>query len=110
MDKNMFPQIRRCFETDAVYYTTHAKNEMMEEALGRISDEEVYETILSGEIIENYHEDKPYPSCLIYGNTRRTRPLHVVCAYNKQETMVIIITVYEPDSARWINYKRRKQI
>ena len=39
------------------------------EESGGIVDEEVFETVLAGKIIENYQEDEPYPSCLIYGRT-----------------------------------------
>jgi len=79
------------------------------EDFGRIFDHEVYEAVCSGEVIEEYLDDKPYPSALIYGSTMSNRPLHVVCAYNAQETLSIIITVYQPDPKLWIDYKRRKK-
>jgi hypothetical protein len=47
-------------------------------------------------------------SCLKYGRAENNRPLHIVCAYSKEDDMVIIITVYEPDSQKWINFERRK--
>ena len=37
------------------------------EPLGTISVEEILQALDSGEIIEEYPEDKPYPSCLILG-------------------------------------------
>ena len=48
----------------------------------------------SGEIIEEYPDDGPYPSCLIFGRTQEGRPLHVVCAPVMDEGRLIIITVY----------------
>lgn len=101
-------KIRKCFETDLVFYTRHAKAEMRLEEFGHISDHEVYEAICMGEIIENYPEDTPYPSCLISGLTTSNRPLHIVCAHNETENIVIIITVYHPDPKLWVAYKRRK--
>ncbi len=47
---------------------------------------------MSGEIIENYPEDKYGPSCLIYGTTKSGKILHVQCSIEP----VWIITVYEP--------------
>lgn len=33
----------------------------------------------------------------------------MVCAYNVEENLSIIITVYQPDPELWIDYKRRKK-
>ncbi|MFB0533457.1 MAG: DUF4258 domain-containing protein [Anaerolineae bacterium] len=60
-----------------------------------------------GEIIEDYPDDTPYPSCLVLGRTQRGRPVHVVCAHVPEEDRSIIITVYEPDPDRWIEFRRR---
>ena len=79
------------------------------EESGEIKDEEVFETVSAGKIIENYPEDEPYPSCLIYGRTSRNRPLHVVCGYSFGENISIIITAYQPHSERWIDFTRRKK-
>lgn len=103
-----YQKIRECFESNSVFYAQHAKFEMENEGLGQIFDHEVYEAISSGEVIEKYPEDKPYPAVLIFGRTKANRPLHIVCAYNKEGNLVIIITVYHPDPNRWIDYRRRK--
>ncbi len=65
------------------------------------------EAILGGEIIENYTDDKPFPSCLRFGGTEEDRPIHAVCAYSKEDDAAIIITTYEPNVIRWIDYRRR---
>jgi hypothetical protein len=98
-----------CFETDSVYYTQHARKEMEEERFGEIHDSEVYEALCNSEIIEEYLEDKPYPSVLIFGRTNLKRPLHIVCAYNEEETITIIVTAYQPDPDRWVDFKRRRK-
>jgi hypothetical protein len=49
---------------------------MNTEPLGTIYVEEILQALDSGEIIEEYPEDKPYPSCLILGRTVTGRPLH----------------------------------
>ena len=79
------------------------------EELGEIKDNEVFEAVLSGKIIEGYAEDKPYPSCLIYGEASNKRPLHIVCAYAADSNMAIIITVYQPNADMWIDFERRRK-
>ena len=79
------------------------------EPLGRIGVEEILAVLDSGEIIEEYREDIPYPSCLILGRTQPGRPLHVVCAPVPEEGRLIIITAYQPDPTRWeADWRRRK--
>jgi hypothetical protein len=103
-------KIRECFNSNLVFYTKHAKIEMESEEFGQILENEVYEAICNGEVIEKYLMDKPYPSVLIFGRTKKDRPLHIVCAYNKDEDLAIVITVYHPDPNLWIEYKRRKKL
>ncbi|MBW1940933.1 MAG: DUF4258 domain-containing protein, partial [Deltaproteobacteria bacterium] len=78
----MLKKIQICFGIDQLYYSRHARDEMEAEELGEIKDEEVFEAVSAGKIIENYPEDEPYPSCLIYGRTSENRPLHIVCAHS----------------------------
>lgn len=79
------------------------------EERGTIREQEVFEAVTTGEIIESYEDDKPYPSMLLFGKTLGERPLHVVCAYASEEDQVIVITVYEPDPNRWEDFRRRAQ-
>ena len=72
-----------------------------------IACEEVLETIASGEVIEDYPNDKYGPSCLILGYTDMGRVLHVQCSYPTRE-LVKIITVYEPLPSRWIDFSVRR--
>jgi hypothetical protein len=77
------------------------------EERGLIREQEVFEAVSAGEIIESYEDDEPYPSMLLFGRTLEERPLHVVCAYASQEDQMIVITVYEPDPNRWEGFRRR---
>ena len=83
---------------------------METEPLGPISTDEILAVLDSGEIIEEYVEDVPYPSCLILGRTRAGRPLHIVCAPVLDEGRLIIITVYQPDPTRWEDDWRRRKL
>lgn len=102
--------IRVCFDADTVFYSRHARFEMEKEEFGKILEHEVFEAIQRGEVLEEYPDDKPYPSVLIFGNTRTGRPLHVVCSYSKADDLVVVVTVYHPSEELWIDFRRRKKI
>lgn len=63
----------------------------------RISD--ILTAIENGEIIEQYPNDFPYPSCLVFGYTATQIPLHIVCGVGDRKLW--IITAYFPDPKRW---------
>lgn len=90
-------------------FTEHARREMESEPYGVIRVEDVVQCLRTGEIIEEYPDDRPYPSCLILGRTVGGRPLHVVCAPVLSEQRLIIITTYQPDPDRWDPELRRRQ-
>jgi hypothetical protein len=104
----MLDKIQRCFKYNKVLYTRHAKTEMETEELGEICEREVFEAIQNGEVIEEYPDDEPYPSVLIYGKTTKGRPVHTTCAYSGEDDLAIVVTVYHPDVKKWIDYRRRK--
>ena len=104
----MLDNVRKCFLIDSVLYTKHARQEMLGEERGAITDGEVFEAIQEGEIIESYPDDEPYPSILIFGKSRQGRIIHIVSAYSKEDDLAIVITAYEPDPSRWINGRRRR--
>jgi hypothetical protein len=64
----------------------------------------VLKRIAGGEIIEQYQDDKPYPSCLIY--TDSEGPLRSVWASNDTNSWAVLITVYRPDPQRYLDYPR----
>ena len=83
-------------------FSIHARRQMSDR---RITLEEVEEAISSGEVIENYPEDKYRPSCLILGFTSSFRPLHIQCC--KPIPEAVIVTCYEPDPGEWENFRIR---
>jgi hypothetical protein len=84
------------------FFTDHAVRQM---AKRDITDVEVSEAVLSGEIIEEYPDDKYSPSCLIYGRTNTNKHLHVLCS---SPPRVRVVTVYEPDETEWVNHRVRR--
>ena len=75
----------------------------------RVSYDEMFSSAPKGMIIEDYPNDKPYPSCLIAGNSFKGEPVHSFWAHNKETRWAALVTIYRPDPARWINWKRRIQ-
>jgi hypothetical protein len=62
---------------------------------------EVQIVLSFGKVIVDYPTDTPYPSRLIC-HIGAMRPLHVVSATDPISGHELVITVYEPDPARWI--------
>ncbi len=78
-------------------FRVHAIRRMFERDIGVAEVRHVVET---GEVIETYPEEAPYPSRLLLGWSR-SRPLHVVVADETEAGETIVVTVYEPDPALW---------
>ena len=100
----MINNIRKCIVTGNYRLTIHAFERCVERG---ISPEEIKDIILTGEIIEDYPKDKYGPSCLICGNTKKGKVLHVQCSIDP----VWIITTYDPslNPKEWDkNFKRRQ--
>ena len=67
-------------------------------------------SVQRGEIIKQYPEDKPYPSCLIFGRNVKGEPVHSVWGYNADTEASVLITVYRPDSTIWMeDWKTRRK-
>lgn len=87
-------------------FRVHAVQRMYQRG---ISEPAVRHVISTGETIEDYPDDTPYPSRLVLG-WRGRRPLHVVVADNGDDKENIVITVYEPDLTEWeSDFKRRRK-
>ena len=98
--------INNAIQGNRINITQHARYEAINDLL---DFEEILISTNTGEIIENYPYDKPYPSCLIYGKTSTGDPIHTVWAYDSESKIAILITVYRPDENVWINYQTRKK-
>jgi hypothetical protein len=95
--------IRAIARQRLLIFTEHAIRQMIKR---QITDDEVRDAILSGEIIENYPDDKYSPSCLVFGRTQAGRPLHVQCSAPPR---VRVITVYQPDPGEWVDNRQRRK-
>lgn len=87
-------------------FRVHAIQRMFERWIGENDVRYVLET---GEVIEDYPNDTPYPSRLVLG-WHGSRPIHVVAAENSVEQQTIVITAYEPNLITWEpDFKRRRK-
>ena len=87
-------------------YRVHAVQWMFERG---IDADDVEAAIRSGQSIEQYPEDRPYPSKLLLG-WAGARPLHVVVALNELDGEAIVITAYEPAPSQWEDgFTRRRK-
>jgi len=84
----------------------HAVQRMVQRG---ISLRDVRAALETGETIETYSDDAPYPSRLVLGWVGGTRALHVVVADDVAANEVIIVTVYEPDLVTWQPGFRRRR-
>lgn len=101
---SIIDDIKAKFASDAFEFSEHAVNQTI---LRQISVQEIREAIQSGDVIEDYPNDKYGPSVLILGFTGARRPLHIQCTYPSRP-LIKIVTVYEPDEKRWIDYRIRR--
>lgn len=96
MNGIIIDDLRILCENRNIRWTAHVLERLQER---NIQPRDVKSAIMSGEVIEQYPEDYPYPSCLVLGKTINNRCLHVVCGVG--DNHVFIITAYFPDLQKW---------
>ena len=88
--------LQKLCENGSIRWTGHILKRLMQRGIFQAS---VVQAIRSGEIIEQYPNDYPYPSCLLLGTTEAGEALHIVCGIGEGE--VWMITAYHPDPDEW---------
>lgn len=83
--------LQEYFLKDTIVISAHAKNRCRER---RIKQKDIRNCIMTGEIIEQYPEDYPFPSCLVCGKSIDGRIIHVVISNEGEAGR--IITAYIP--------------
>ena len=79
-----------------IKWSVHCLARMQERDISR---EDVKNCISKGEIIEDYPDDFPHPSCLVFGYTVNNKPIHVVVG--NDEEYIYIITAYFPSTVKF---------
>jgi Domain of unknown function (DUF4258) len=87
--------------------TSHAEREREAD---QITVQEIDEAVLSDacELFEDYPTDPRGHSYLILGWRRAGLPVHIVCGHLHEEEF-IVITIYRPDPAEWIDWRNRRE-
>lgn len=89
-----------------IEWQKHALERMAERNILRSA---VIEILLTGERIEDYPDDTPFPSALflkLFGQ----RPIHVVAAYDFVSKWAFVITAYEPKLEHFEpDFKKRRK-
>jgi hypothetical protein len=102
---DLIKEIIKAFKEARYEYSLHAVDQSVERHITR---DDVHQIVEAGEIIEDYPEDKYGPSCLIAGQTKTGKWIHVQCSYPSRYKAKII-TLYEPDPDEWIDFKIRRK-
>jgi len=97
--------LQTAIRDERIEWRKHALQRLAERG---IIQREVLEVILSGEMIEDYPDDEPYPSALFLAFPAGS-PLHVVAAYDESDHRAYIITAYQPSLEFFeTDYKTRR--
>ena len=100
----LIDQFKELNMPERMVLTQHSRKRFSER---NIKIQDVVNTINDGEIIEDYPEDYPFPSCLILGKSEE-KVIHIVASIN--EGMIYLITAYVPGSDKWeADWKTRKE-
>lgn len=97
-------KLREYYKKDLVMISDHAAMRCQQRG---IKIREIRHAVENGEIIEQYPEDYPFPSCLILGQTASKQWLHLVMS--DEGSMSRVITAYYPDEEKWTEDLRRRK-
>ena len=89
-------QLRALNKAEQIAITEHARQRLAERG---ITVNDIVHCIATGEIIKQYEDDKPFPSCLILGKALNDEYIHTVVSHD--DMWIYLITAYRPDSDIW---------
>ena len=89
-------RIRQLCSGGGIKWSVHAAEKMHERGIRRA---DVIRCLESGEIIEDYPDDFPHPSCLVFGRTAANDVLHTVVGISGDT--LFVITAYFPDTEKF---------
>ena len=88
------PRLRQAVTAGRIRWRVHALEAMLERAIG---SSQVIAVLVSGQVLEDYPDDTPYPSALFMAPVGG-RVLHVVVAFDAHQDYAYVVTAYEPDT------------
>jgi len=84
--------LRQAVSDTRIEWRKHVLQRLAERGLRQSA---VLEVLKAGDMIEDYPDDKPFPSGLFFGYVGK-QPLHVVAAVDATGQQAYIITAYAP--------------
>lgn len=97
--------LKKLCQNRQILFSVHSLERLQERGIYR---KDIVNVIMTGEIIEDYPEDYPYPSCLVFGTSMNNKILHVVCGCNGK--FITVITAYYPTTDKFeADLKTRKE-
>ena len=98
-------KIKALYLSRKIRWSKHCLERMAERDIKRC---DIKNCILNGEIIEEYPNDYPNPSLLIFGYTLENKALHVVVGFD--DNFVYLVTSYFPTTEKFeSNLKTRRK-
>lgn len=98
-------ELRTLNKPEHIAITEHARRRLVERGI-LVGD--IIRCIDTGEIIKQYEDDRPLPSCLILGAAIDGEYIHVVVSHDSE--WIYLITAYHPDPDVWEpDFKTRKE-
>ena len=80
-DEMKIEEYRAINRLEKIAVTKHARIRLEERG---IHMDDIVKVIRNGEIIKEYLDDKPLPSCLILGKSIYDKPLHIVISRDEE--------------------------
>ncbi len=100
-------EIKAKLRSEEFEISLHAFEEAVDDFLSL--NEVIHAILQNGEMLEDNPENF---RCLIYCKNKR-QYIHVVFDYHdfvkRLDTKIEIVTIYKPDPALWINYRKRRR-
>ncbi len=98
-------KLQEYYRQNKIIISVHASERLRQRG---IKQKDIKSCIMTGEIIEQYPNDFPFPSCLIFGYTTNDKILHVVAS--DEGSISRIITAYFPNNEKFEDdFKTRKE-
>lgn len=92
-------------EYNHILFSGHAIRQMFHR---EIAKDDVIRAVNTGQVIIDYPDDIPYPSCLMLAFIGDD-PIHVVFAFDRENKIGIVITAYIPAPKLWAeDFKSRR--
>lgn len=99
-------RIRRLSAVNAnIVMSSHANLQCIERI---IDSSDILKVLQHGEIIEDYPDDYPFPSCLMLDFIKPDKPMHVCCGVG--EGKIYIITAYYPNPKKWESDMKTRKV